>query len=107
MHTGLSAKALLYSSEQDFGLLNGFSLRKQDNVALQDPIENFADEDANTSYFTPQKFNIGVSLGFNYMATSRLGVQARYSRNLRDIYPELNGNQYSNSLEFGLAWRFR
>jgi hypothetical protein len=105
LHTGISAKAILFSSSQNFGLLNEFGQRNQD-TALVSPINN-PNADVSISFFEPQKFNFGASLGVNFMATQRLGLQARFSQNLRDIYPELNGNQRSNSVAFGVNWRLK
>ncbi len=112
VHAGLSGKALVYSSTQNFGLLNGISLRKQDDAVLATNEnvsipEGGGSGDTTISFLTPQKVNVGASLGFNFMPTARLGLQARFSKNLRDIYPQLNGNQGSNSLELGLSWRLR
>jgi len=106
VHGGIAAKSLFYASEQNFGLLNGINIGRQQDAAFE--IENNSqDERVNVSYFAPRKFNVGASVGFNFRAADRLGIQARFSQNLLDVYPELPNNQRSNSIELGMSWRIR
>ena len=109
MHAGLSAKALIYSSSQNFGLLNGFGNRNEDDaIFLEAPIGGNPEEiTSSVSLFASQKINLGASVGVNFMASERLGIQARFSQNLRDVYPDLNGKQRSNNIELGLSWRLK
>ncbi len=108
LHAGLSGKALIYSSTQDFGLLNGIANNNQDAAVFEAISENEPEGELNNiSYFEPRQFNVGISGGVNFMATPRLGLQARFSQNLQDVYPELFGKQVSNSVEMGLSWRLR
>lgn len=107
IHTGLYGKTLIYSSSQNFGLLNKIRGRNQYDMAAIEVSEEFLDSDVNVSYFKPNNFNLGASLGLNFQTKERLGLQARFSQNLFDVYPELKGKQRSNSIELGLSWRLK
>lgn len=101
---GLSGKTLLYSSSQAFGLLDGVGSRDLDNFEFS---EVNSQGDASISYFAPRNINLGASVGVNFMATPRLGLQLRFSQNLLDVYSELPGMQRSNNVEFGVNWRLK
>ena len=107
MHGGLSGKALIYASVQNFGLLNGVSFRTEADPAIMDENATPEGDFINTSYFEPQKFNLGATLGVNFQLAPRLGLQARFSQNLFDVYSELAGKQRSKSVEIGMNWRLR
>ena len=107
LHSGLSAKTLLLSSTQDFGVLNGVGGRNRDAALFTGGTESNAQEDTNISYFAPRKFNLGGSVGVNFKATQRLALQARFSQNLLDIYSELPRKQRSSSIGLGLSWRLK
>ena len=108
IHGGLSSKFLFYSSTQSFGLLNGLSLNRNNDIAsVPEFSENLPEGDFNVSYFEPRKFNLGASLGFHFLATERLGLKARFSQNLFDVYPSLPEAQRSTSVELGMSWRLR
>ena len=82
-------------------------------VSAKDKFKNSTNNNNNTQVATLNKddfqtFNFGIGIGAGYYFLPNLGITARYTAGLTDIYKNNNGDSVKNNVfQVGLAYKFK
>ncbi|MDR6525215.1 opacity protein-like surface antigen [Chryseobacterium rhizosphaerae] len=82
-------------------------------VSAKDKFKNSTNNNSNTQVATLNKddfqtFNFGIGIGAGYYFTPNLGLTARYTAGLTDIYKNNSGDAVKNNVfQVGLAYKFK
>ncbi|WP_300685891.1 porin family protein [Chryseobacterium sp.] len=82
-------------------------------VSAKDKFKNSTNNDSSTQIATLNKddfqtFNFGIGIGAGYYFLPNLGITARYTAGLTDIYKNNSGDSVKNDVfQVGLAYKFK
>ncbi|UKB86154.1 PorT family protein [Chryseobacterium sp. MEBOG06] len=82
-------------------------------VSAKDKFKNSTNNDSSTQIATLNKddfqtFNFGIGIGAGYYFLPNLGITARYTAGLTDIYKNNSGDSVKNNVfQVGLAYKFK
>ncbi|PKF75932.1 porin family protein [Chryseobacterium sp. PMSZPI] len=82
-------------------------------VSAKDKFKSSTNNNTNTQIATLNKddfktFNFGIGIGAGYYFTPNLGITARYTAGLTDIYKNNSGDAVKNNVfQVGLAYKFK
>ncbi|CAM3026000.1 PorT family protein [Chryseobacterium flavum] len=82
-------------------------------VSAKDKIKNSTNSNSSTQIATLDKddfqtFNFGIGIGAGYYFLPNLGITARYTAGLTDIYKNNSGDAVKNNVfQVGLAYKFK